>query len=135
MSKIESNEVRTNLDESSCAHKIASSSPGWDNIRPHDKNRGRVIAFSILIYSSLHKVFTNSCARPGSRRSPADHQYKTSKDILPRITIVNSFVKIVDHSFDLIASQIRPLSIFHSAITYRYKWCNATNINVFKKPI
>ena len=134
MSKIESNEVRTNLDESSCAHEILPSSPGWDNKGPHDKNRGRVIAFSILISTSLHKAITNSRARPGSRRSPANH-YKISKHILSGITIVDFFVKMVDHTLYLVASQIRALSIFHSAITYRYKCCSATNITVFKKPI
>ena len=134
MSKIESNEVRTNLDERSCAHEIVSSSAGWDNNGPHDKNRGGVIAFSIEIYTSLHKVFTNLRARPGSRRSPANH-FKISKHILPEITCVDFFVKMVDHTLYLVASQIRALSIFHSAITYRYKCCSATNLNVFKKPI
>ena len=134
MSKIEWNAVRTNLDESSCAHKMSSSSPDWDNERPHDKNRGRVIAFAIIVYTSLHKVVTNSCARPGLRRSPADHPYRITKYILKRINLFDFFLRIVGHTLDLVASHINGLPIFRSFTIYQCKYCGTGNLTVLKKP-
>ena len=133
MSKIESNSGCTNLDESSCAHKIPQSPSDWDSHTTHDKNRGRFIAFARLIYTSLRKVFTNSSARPVSRRSPATHQYKITKCILPGINLFSSYLRIVSQRLDPIASHVWALLIWHRLTRYQYKYCGITNITVFKQ--
>ena len=134
MSKIESNSGCTNLDKSSCAHKIPLSPSDWVSKTTHDKNRGRFIAFARLISTSLRKVFTNSCARPDSRRSPATHQYEITKRIPPGINLFGSYLRIVSHSLDLIASRVCVLSIWHRFTRYQYGYCGITNITVFKQP-
>ena len=134
MSKIESNSGCTNLDKSSCAHKNPISPSDWGTKTTHDKNRGRFIAFARLISTSLRKVFTNSCARPDSRRSPATHQYKIANYILPGINLFGSYLRIVSLSLNLIASHVCALSIWHRFTRFEYKYCCITNITVFKQP-
>ena len=134
MSKIESNSGCTNLDKSSCAHKISLSPSDWVSKTTHDKNRGRFIAFARLISTSLRKVFINSCARPDSRRSPATHQYKITKCILPGVNLFGSYLRIDGHRLDLIASHVCMLSIGCRLTRYQYKYCGITNINRFSKP-
>ena len=132
MSKIESNVVSTNLDKSRCALKIPSSSPDWDNINTHDKNRGRVIAFAGLIDTSFRKIFTNSCVQPGSRRLHADHPHKISKYILLGINLFDFHLRMGSHSLDLITSHVCVLSICRRLTGYQDKYCGVTNIIVFK---
>ena len=134
MSKIETKVVRTNIDENFCAHKIPLSPSDWGSNTTHDKNRGRCIAFARLIYSSLRKVFTNSSARPDSRRSLTTHQYKITKCNLPGINPFGSYLGIVNHSLDLIAIDVCALSIWQRFTRYQYKYCGITNITVFKQP-
>ena len=134
MSKIESNVVRTNLDESSCALKITPSSPDWDADKTHDKNRGRVIAFARLIDTSFRKIFTKSCVQPGSRRLHADHPYKITKYILLGINLFNFHLRIISHSLDLITSHVCALSICRRLTGYQDKYCGFTNITVLKPP-
>ena len=134
MSKIESNSGCTNLDKSSCAHKNPISPSDWGTKTTHDKNRGRFIAFARLISTSLRKVFTNSSARPDSRRSLTTHQYKITKCNLPGINPFGSYLGIVNHSLDLIAIDVCALSIWHRFTRFEYKYCCITNITVFKQP-
>jgi len=134
MSKIESNVVRTNLDESFCALKIPSSSPDWGNMETHDKNRGRVIAFAGLIDTSFRKIFTNSCVQPGSRRLHADHPHKISKYILLGINLFDFHLRIVSHSLDLITSHVCVLSICRRLTGYQDKYSGFKNITVLKLP-
>ena len=133
MSKIESNSGCTNLDKS-CAHKIPSSSSDWGSKRTHDKNRGRVIAFARLIDTSFQKIFTNSCAKSGSRKLHAGHQSKITKYPIPRINLFDFYLRIVSHILDLIASHVCALSIWHRFTRFEYKYCCITNITVFKQP-
>ena len=128
MSKIESNSGCTNLDKSSCAHKMPLSPSDWGTKTTHDKNRGRFIAFARLISTSLRKVFTNSCARPDSRRSPATHQYEINKRILPGINLFGSYLGIVSHNLDLIASHVCMLSIWRRLTRYQYKYLSLIHI-------
>ena len=134
MSKIETKAVRTNIDEIFCANKIPSSSSDWGSKRTHDKNRGRVIAFARLIDTSFQKIFTNSCAKPGSRRLHAGHQSKITKYPIPRINLFDFYLRIVSHSLDLIVSHVCALSICRGLTRYQYKYCDITNITIFKKP-
>ena len=133
MSRIETYTVRTNLNKNHRAPKITPSFQNRGINLAHDKNRGRFIAFARLISTSLRKVFTNSCARPDSRRSPATHQYKITKCTLPGINLFGSYLRIVSHSLDLIASRVCVLSIWHRLTRYQYKYCGITNINRFQE--
>ena len=59
MSKIETHEVCTNLDENHRAPRINPSAHDWETTPVHDKNRGTVIAFAKLIENSLFESIPN----------------------------------------------------------------------------
>ena len=81
MSKIETHEVCTNLDENHRAPRINPSAHDWENTSVHDMDRGTVIAFAKLIENSLFETFQTSCIPTGSGREHASRYIKFAKSV------------------------------------------------------
>ena len=134
MSKIETNAVRTNINENFCAHKKLLSPSDWSSTTTHDKYRGRVIAFARLIDTSFQKIFTNSCAQLCWRWLHPEHQIETIKYFISGINRFDFNRRIVSHSLILITNHVCALSICRRLTGYQDKYCGITNITVFKHP-
>ena len=125
MSKIETHEVCTNLDENHRAPRINPSAHDWENTSVHDKDRGTVIAFAKLIENSLLETFPVPCIPAGSRREGVNHCIIFAKYLLASINLLDSSQAIVNHNLNVSASHIHAFLIFPGFVADRYEYCGA----------
>ena len=125
MSKIETHEVCTNLDESHRAPRINPSAHAWENTSVHDMDRGTVIAFAKLIENSLFETFQTSCIPTGSGREHASRYIKFAKYLLASINLLDSSQAIANHNLNGSASQIHAFLKLPRLFADRYKYCGA----------
>ena len=93
MSKIETHEVCTNLDENHRAPRINPSAHDWDVTPVHDMDRGTVVVFAKLIENSLFETFQTSCIPTGSRREHPSRYIKFAKYLLASINLLDWSLK------------------------------------------
>ena len=134
MSKVKTHAICTKFDDSFCAHKNSPSSSEWGSKVTHDKNRGRVVAFARLISTSLHILFTTSCTQSCSRKMLADHQFKITKYLQPRINLFDLYLRIVRRNLDIVESHVHWLSICDRFTPSKYRRCAITDITVLNQP-
>ena len=125
MSKIETHEVCTNLDENHRAPRINPSVHDWENKVVHDMDRGTVIAFVRLIKNSLCETFQVSCIPTGSEREDASRYIKFAKYLLASINVLDSSQAIANHNLNVSASQIHAFLKLPGLFADRYKYCGA----------
>ena len=125
MSKIETHEVCTNLDENHRALKFTPSSQDWGIDMTHDKYRGRVIASARVLYAPLLKVFPTSCIPTGSGREDASRYIKFAKYLLASINLLDSSQAIANHNLNVSASHIHAFLILPGFVADRYEYCGA----------
>ena len=125
MSKIETLEVCTNLDENHRALKFTPSSQDWGIAMTHDKYRGRVIASARVLYAPLLKVFPTSCIPTGSGREDASRYIKFAKYLLASINLLDSSQAIANHNLNVSASHIHAFLILPGFVADRYEYCGA----------
>ena len=125
MSKIETHEVCTNLDENHRAPRINPSAHDWENTSVHDMDRGTVIAFAKLIENSLFETFQTSCIPTGSGREHASRYIKFAKYLLASINLLDSSQAIANHNLNGSASQIHAFLKLPGLFADRYKYCGA----------
>jgi len=125
MSKIETHEVCTNLDENHRALKFTPSSQDWGIAMTHDKYRGRVIASARVLYAPLLKVFPTSCIPTGSGREDASRYIKFAKYLLASINLLDSSQAIANHNLNVSASHIHAFLILPGFVADRYEYCGA----------
>ena len=125
MSKIETHEVCTNLDESHRAPRINPSAHDWENKEVHDMDRGTVIAFARLIENSLFETFQTSCIPTGSGREHASRYIKFAKYLLASINLLDSSQAIEDHNLNVSANHIHAFLILPVFVADRYEYCGA----------
>lgn len=125
MSKIETHEVRTNLDEKHRAPRIYPSVHDWENKEVHDMDRGTVIAFAKLIENSLFETFQISCIPAGSRREDVKHYIKLAKYLLASINLLDCSQAIVNHNLNVLAVHIHAFLMLPGFVAYRYEHCGA----------
>ena len=125
MSKIETHEVCTNLDENHRALRINPSAHDWENTSVHDMDRGTVIAFAKLIDNSLFETFQIFCIPTGSGREDASRYIKFAKYLLASINLLDSSQAIVNHNLNVSASHIHAFLMLPRFIAYRYEHCGA----------
>ena len=125
MSKIETHEVRTNLDEKHRAPRIYPSVHDWENKEVHDMDRGTVIAFARLIENSLFETFQVSCIPTDSGREHASRYIKFAKYLLASINLLDSSQAIEDHNLNVSANHIHAFLILPVFVADRYEYCGA----------
>jgi len=131
MSKIETHEVCTNLDENHRAPRNHPSAHDWENTSVHDMDRGTVIAFAKLIDNSLFETFQIFCIPTGSGRKVVNHHIKFAKYLLARMNLLKRYLRIVKHNLNAVASHIRAISMLPGFITYQYEHCGVKRYKHF----
>ena len=125
MSKLETHEVCTNLNEYHRASKIIPSAHDWETTPVHDMDRGTVVVFAKLIENSLFETFQISCIPAGSRREDVKHYIKLTKYLLATINLLDCSQVIVNHSLNVIAVHIHAFLMLPGFVAYRYEHCGA----------
>ena len=125
MSKIETHEVCTNLDENHRAPGINPSAHDWENTSVHDMDRGTVIAFEKLIENSLFETFQISCIPTDSGREDARRYIKFAKYLLASINLLDSSQAIANHNLNVSARHIHAFLILLEFVAERYEYCEA----------
>ena len=125
MSKIETHEVCTNLNENHRAPRIYPSAHDWENTSVHDIDRGTDVVFAKLIENSLFEAFQISCIPTGSRREDASRYIKFAKYLLASINLLDSSQAIANHNLNGSASQIHAFLKLPGLFADRYKYCGA----------
>jgi len=123
MSKIETHEVCTNLDENHRAPRINPSAHDWENTSVHDMDRGTVIALAKLIDNSLFETFQIFCIPTGSGREDASRYIKFAKYLLASINLLDSSQAIANHNLNVSASHIHAFLILPVFVADRYEYC------------
>jgi len=125
MSKIETHEVCTNLNENHRAPRIIPSAHDWENAPVHDINRGTVIAFAKFIENSLYESFPVSCIPAGSRRKDVNHCINFAKYLLASINLLDCSQATVNHSLNVLAGYMYAFLMLPGFVAYRYEYCGA----------
>ena len=125
MSKIETHEVCTNLDENHRAPRNHPSAHDWENTSVHDMDRGTVIAFAKLIDNSLFETFQIFCIPTGSGREDASRYIKFPKHLLASINLLDSSQAIANHNLNVSASHIHAFLILPGFVADRYEYCGS----------
>ena len=125
MSRIETHEVCTNLNEDHRAPRINPPAHGWENASVHDMDRGTVIAFAKLIENSLFETFQISCIPSGSRREEASRYIKFVKYLLASINLLDSSQAIANPNLNVSASHIHAFLILPGFVAGQYEYCGA----------
>ena len=125
MSKIETHEVCTNLDENHRALRINPSAHDWENTSVHDMDRGTAIAFAKLIKDSLFETFQISRIPTGSEREDASRYIKFTKYLLASINLLEASQAIANHNLNVSASHIHAFLILPGFVAARYEYCRA----------
>ena len=123
MSKIETHEVCTNLNEYHRASKIIPSAHDWETTPVHDMDRGTVVVFAKLIENSLFETFQISCIPTDSGREDARRYIKFAKYLLESIILLDSSQAIANHNLNGSASQIHAFLKLPGLFADRHEHC------------